>query len=137
MVDPCVGHAGPSVTFVLGPDAPPLERTAAEQLSQDFAKLFEAETNIAETVPDKGANVILVGSPKTNSAIKKGWPKKLSEQGQVIQSVDGISSLAAGVLLRRLGGLRTGQHFGMRYTLHSDFSPIEKPEFTLDASISC
>ncbi len=125
--------AGPKVTIVIGDRAPALEKLAAEQLVQDLAALFDAETSIQTSLPRAAGAAILLGSPVTNPAIAgEAWPK-LSAQGHILKStaqgliVGGGSPVAT---LWAAGEL--SYRFGIRHLLHGDVLPIEKPAFKLD-----
>lgn len=132
---------GPAVTLVTGIDAPALEKFAAEELAGQLKLLFEADVTVKNSdAALEAGNIIMVGSPATNPVIEdladSGWPKDLSGQGHVLKSVE-----RAGETVLIVGGgnpestlwavYELGHYFGMRYTLHEDFLPIEKPEFTL------
>lgn len=136
----CANAEGPTVTVVTGPDSPELERFAAEELARQFTDLFQADVKHAESIPAKAENLILIGSPATNPAIAKIsgeiWPKNLTEQGHLLKSIkkDGKTVLLVG------GGspaatlwavYELGHTFGIRYMLHDDFLPVDKPKFTL------
>ncbi|MFM7072964.1 MAG: hypothetical protein ACKO38_14340, partial [Planctomycetota bacterium] len=66
---------GPRVTIVVGPQAPAIERFAADELSELLRKLFSVEVTIAAAAPaisDPGTAspaLIFLGSPATNPAV--------------------------------------------------------------------
>ncbi len=128
---------GPSVSVVVGAEAPTLERLAADELAALVRGLFEADVTVTNAAGDGAANVILVGSPATNPAIDAAhWPAELSDQGQVLKSVsaDGKSQLVVGggsPVATLWAAYELGHSFGMRYLLHEDFAPIDAPEFKL------
>ncbi len=131
--------AGPNVEVVVGPDAPPLETLAAEELAAQFRTLFEAEPSIVQSESNKAVPRVLIGSPETNPAVKEvigaNWPK-LSKQGHLIRSlqVNGQPALVVGggsPVATLWAVYELGQHFGMRYTAHGDQIPAVKPEFKL------
>ena len=133
-------HAeAPAVTVVVGPEAPKLERYAADELSAQFQQLFDAEVTIADSQPGDAKNVILLGSPATNPAINADhWPTELSDQGHILKNIregdDGAEQLIVGggsPVATLWAVYELGHHFGMRYLLHGDFAPIDKPEFSL------
>ncbi len=135
---PLSTHAGgPSVSVVVGADAPALERLAADELAAQFEQLFEAEVTVATAADDGAVNVILVGSPTTNPQIDAAvWPAELSDQGQVLKTVsdDGKSQLVVGggsPVATLWAAYELGHSFGMRYLLHEDFAPIDAPQFSL------
>ncbi len=130
--------AGPRVEIVIGADAPPLERFAAEEFKSQLERLFQADANIASTVSPVVPHVILLGSPNTNAAIRShvnAWPA-LSEQGHVLQSVTigkrQALALGGGTPLATLWVVyELGQHWGIRYFLFGDLFPVIPPPFTL------
>jgi hypothetical protein len=132
--------AGPKVGIAVGPDAPKLERVAADEVAAQFKQLFQAETTVAEKIPEGIEHLILVGSPATNPAVKEAigdrWPS-LSEQGHLVQS----AKLGDRPVLVVGGGSPTatlwaayelGHHFGIRSFLHGDVMPEKVPELKLD-----
>ncbi len=129
----CVKADGPSVTVVTGPSAPKLELYAAKELAGQFRKLFQAKVNITESVPEGAKNIILIGSPTTNSAItKKDWPEGISDQGHLLKSSGGKLIVGGGSPVATLWAVyELGHSFGIRYLLHGDFFPVEKSGFTL------
>ena len=134
--------AAEKVTVVVGPDAPRLERFAADELAGQFKQLFECEVTIVtagEAAANAAGPIVLVGSPQTNSEIRRlvgdGWPK-LSDQGFVIKSVerDGQPALAVGgdrPVATLWGVYELGQRFGIRYLLAGDVYPAESPALKL------
>ena len=70
--------SGPALDVVIGPKAPPLEHYAAQELALQW-KGFNSTVRIWEKVPENAANLILLGSPTTNPAIRAAvgnqWPK--------------------------------------------------------------
>ena len=76
-VSPLVG-AAPLVSLVVDPQAPKLERFAADELSAIIKKLTGGEARVAGTLSVGDEPAILVGSPKTNSEIERtvgdAWP---------------------------------------------------------------
>src|SRR3954463_5654725 len=82
--------AAPRIDVVIGSDAPRLERFAARELAGQLQKLFDARVEGSEKVPATSGDLILVGSPTTNPAVKEMagdcWPK-LTDQGHVLRSV--------------------------------------------------
>lgn len=130
----------PRLTIVVGPQAPPLERFAAQELASQTKELFGAESTIATEVPRNKDSLILVGSPATNPAVAQAvgtnWPK-LSDQGHLVRS----SQLAGRPTVLVGGGspvatlwaaYEFGYHFGVRYLLHGDIFPAAKPPLKLD-----
>lgn len=132
--------AGPKVGIVVGPDAPKLERFAADEVAAQFKQLFQAEAAVAAKIPEGVEHLILVGSPATNPSVKEAmgdrWPK-LTEQGHIVRS----AKLGDWPALVVGGGSPTatlwaayelGHHFGIRSFLHGDVMPEKAPELKLD-----
>ncbi len=125
--------AGPKVTFVIGEKAPPLDKLAAEQLATDFKALFDAETAIQTTAPADSANVVLIGNPISNPAIKAESFPKISEQGVVLKSTQSGLIVGGGCpSATTWAASELSYRFGIRHLLHGDVQPIEKPVFKLD-----
>jgi hypothetical protein len=131
--------AGPRVSVVVAKDAPQLERFAAEELAGQFRTLFEAEVTIGDAVPADKTPLIVVGSPKTNPALKPieaAWPK-LSDQGHLLKSIDLKNRPAlvvgGGSPVATLWSVyELGHRFGIRYLLFGDLFPVKPPELKLD-----
>lgn len=135
-----ISVAGPTVGVVVGPDAPKLERRAADDVAALFKHLFDADAAVTNTVPAGVDHLILVGSPATNPAVAKAagdrWPK-LTDQGHILRSttlgdrkalvVGGGSPVATLWAVYELG-----HHFGIRPFLHGDVMPEKVPELKLD-----
>lgn len=134
--------AAEKVTVVVGHDSPKLERFAAEELAGQFKQLFECDVTIVtadEAAASAAGPSVLVGSPQTNSEIRKlvgdGWPK-LSDQGFAIKSVvrDGKPALVVGgdrPVATLWGVYELGERFGIRYLLAGDVYPAESPALKL------
>jgi hypothetical protein len=132
--------AAPTVGVVVGPDAPKLERLAADELVAQFKQLFDAEAAVSTAVPAAVDHLILVGSPATNPAVAKAvgdrWPK-LTEQGHVLRSVatNGRPALVVGggsPAATLWAAAELGHRFGVRSFLHGDVMPADKPDLKLD-----
>jgi hypothetical protein len=130
----------PAIVAVVGADAPKLEKFAAQELAAQFKLLFNAGVEVANTLGDKGSNVILIGSPATNPAIKElvgaTWPK-LSDQGHLLKSVDAGSRKAlvvgGGSPIATLWAVyELGHRFGLRSLLSGDVPPAKTPALKLD-----
>jgi hypothetical protein len=139
LLSPTSSVAGPQVDIVIGPDAPKLERFAAEELKGQLERLFEAQVRIADVVSADASHVILLGSPETNGEIRARqglWPK-LSGQGHVLRSVaiDKRQALLLGggsPVAALWAVYEFGQRFGIRYFMFGDLYPVTQPEFKLD-----
>jgi hypothetical protein len=132
--------AAPRIDVVIGADAPRLERFAARELTDQLQKLFDARVQVSEKVPATSEHLILVGSPATNPAVKEmagnRWPK-LTDQGHLLRSLsqgDRKALLVGGgsPVATLWAVYELGHHFGIRYLLHSDVMPAEKPALKLD-----
>lgn len=135
--------AGPRVDIVIGEKAPALERLAAEELSNQLKRVYEADVKIGSTAPLDAPHVILVGSPNTNANMKpfaNSWPsgdKKLTDQGHLLRSVTHNNKPA--LLIGGGSPVATywavaeyGHRLGIRSLLFGDLDPISPPEFKLD-----
>ncbi|MGE3316722.1 MAG: hypothetical protein AB7O26_16515 [Planctomycetaceae bacterium] len=126
-------HAAERVSFVIGPNSSDIEKMAADESATQFKKLFGVEAVLVTELSRDAQNVVLIGSPDTNPAMKSAlggkWPK-VSEQGIVIKSVDinGKPALVIG------GGSSAatfwavaefGYRNGVRYLIHDDVYPAE------------
>src|SRR5262245_45058827 len=133
-------RAGPRVDVVIGPEAPRLERFAAQELAAQLKQLFDAEVRVHPAPPQGAVHAILLGSPATNPAVKAAagerWPK-LTDQGHVLRTVkhDGRPALVLGggsPVATLWAVYELGHRFGLRYFLHGDIPPVEPPPFRLD-----
>ncbi|MBL8830108.1 MAG: hypothetical protein JNM18_24230, partial [Planctomycetaceae bacterium] len=133
-----VAHAGPRVTIVHADKPSAYETQAMELLTEQLQKLFDAEVAKSIAVPASAENVILLGRPETNTALKSAvgdrWPK-LSEQGHVLRT---IGDKPPTLLLGGGSDLATfwavaefGHHHGIRSLVGGDVYPPLKPAFTL------
>lgn len=132
--------AKPRVTLIVGPNAPPLERFAAEELAGQLRQLFDAQATIATDFPQSQEPLILLGSPATNPALAMAiglnWPK-LSDQGHALRSIKVRQQPALVVgggspVATLWAAYEFGYHFGIRYLLAGDVLPAQRPEFRLD-----
>lgn len=124
----CAPSFAGKVFIVTGPDAPPLEKRAAENVARDLGALFAATTVIQTEPPPAGADAILIGSPRTNPAIPAdGWPQ-LSEQGHVLRhTTRGLIVGGSTPVATLWAASELSYRFGIRPLLHGDAMPIEKP----------
>lgn len=132
-----VAAAGPRVIVVVGPEAPPLERRAADELVDLLRRLFDADVTVTRQAPDGAGPLILLGRPESNPAVKavagERWPK-LGEQGHVVRSVTRDSRtvvlVGGGSPVATLWAVHElGHHFGVRSLLGGDVLPARKPEW--------
>ena len=135
--------AGPRVDIVIGEKAPALERLAADELSNQLKRIYEADVKIASTAPPDAPHVIFVGSPDTNANMKPladSWPsgdKKLTDQGHLLRSVTHNNRPA--LLIGGGSPVATywavaefGHRLGIRSMLFGDLDPVNSPPFKLD-----
>ena len=135
--------AGPRVDIVIGEKAPALERLAADELSSQLQRVYEADVKIGSTAPPDSPHVIFLGSPVTNASMKPfadSWPsgdKKLTDQGHVLRSVTHRNHPA--LLIGGGSPVATywavaeyGHRLGIRSLLLGDLDPISPPPFGLD-----
>lgn len=134
--------AGPRVDIVIGEKAPALERLAANELSGQLKRIYEADVKIASIVPDDAPHVIFVGSPDTNANMKpfaNSWPsgdKKLTDQGHLLRSVthnDKPALLVGGgsPVATYWAVAEFGHRLGIRSMLFGDLDPVAPPPFGL------
>ncbi len=134
--------AGPRVDIVIGDKAPALEKLAADELSSQLKRLYEANVKISSTAPTNAEHVLFVGSPDTNTSMKpfaNSWPsgdKKLTDQGHLLRSV--IHNQKPALLIG--GGSPVATYWavaefehqlGVRSMLFGDLDPVAPPTFTL------
>jgi len=123
------------VSIVVGVDAPPLERFAADELARQLTEVF---ADVAATVATSPAadvqQLILIGSPDSNPHIKAAlgdqWPT-LSDQGLVIRTLTGGQKstllVGGGSPVATLWAVyELGHRCGIRYLLRCDILPNEK-----------
>jgi hypothetical protein len=131
--------AGPKIHIVLTAEAGPLEQFAAEELTGQFKKLFDAETSVSTESPADADNVILLGTSATfgKTTGLKSYLPELNGANCVVKSVklDGRTRLvvAAGDPRGVLNGAyEVGWYFGIRYFDFGDLYPPSPKPFTLD-----
>lgn len=131
--------AGPHIDIVVGPQAPQLERFAAEELAKQLVRLYEAVAVVVEKSPSGDAPLVLLGSPATNPAVKRAagdrWPK-LSNQGHVLRSINlgdrDVLFVGGGSPQATLwAAYELGHRLGIRYLLSGDVYPAEPGELKL------
>jgi len=122
------------VDIVVGADAPSLEQFAARELQSQFKRLFDAEITLGNSAPAASGNLVLVGSPTTNPALKasvgKNFPK-LSEQGIALKSFQngqqsGIVVGGGSPVATLWAAYELGHRFGIRYLFRGDIYPGSK-----------
>ena len=135
VLTPCDLIAGPRVDVVVTTsDAAELERFAASELKEQFKRLFDADVHVGGTLPAEPSNLILIGSPDTNPAIKelvKDWPK-LSDQGHLVRTFqhEGKNALVVGggsPVATLWAVYELGHRLGIRYVLFGDMYPATPP----------
>ena len=127
-----LASAADTVSIVVGADAPPIERHAADELARQFGDVFADVEPVVAASPDAdAAQLVFIGGPETNPHIANlngfQWPE-VSDQGLVIRSVAdaGQPALVVG------GGspaatlwavYELGHRLGIRYLLRGDINP--------------
>ena len=125
----------PSASVLIGPDAPPLERFAADELCSYLKKLYKIDIQPITKPNEATGTTFIVGAPSTNPAVAESlvtdsWPE-VSDQGIVLKRapLDGKPALVVG------GGSPRAtlwavydlvERWGVRYLLRGDVLP-EKP----------
>ncbi|MCC7420962.1 MAG: hypothetical protein IT428_11835 [Planctomycetaceae bacterium] len=129
-----------AVTIVIGKEAPPLERLAAEEIGETIDKVFHRKSQILDAVPDKEGPAILVGSPRSNAPLKAAlgdaWPK-LSDQGHLLKTtkLKGREVLVVGgqtPVATYWGASELAHRWGVRSLLTGNYLPFEPPPFSLE-----
>lgn len=133
-------QAAHTVRVVVGADAPPLERYAADELVVQFQKIFDDVRLTIGTRPSKEADTnILVGRPETNAQIATAlgteWPE-ITDQGLVIRrgSTGDRKALIVGGGSPRAtlwAVYELGHQLGIRYLFRGDIYPLKKRAFDL------
>ncbi len=131
--------AAPRVAVVVGKDAPALDRLAADEVAEHLQRLFAAQVDSVVTIPDDAANLILIGNPETNPAVKAAgdvWPK-LTAQGHALKSVRvaGKPALVVGggsPIATFWAASELGHRWGVRTLLFDNLLPADVPPFSLD-----
>ncbi|MFO0916965.1 MAG: alpha-glucuronidase family glycosyl hydrolase [Planctomycetaceae bacterium] len=128
------------ISLVLSNQAPPLERLAAEELAAQFQLLWQADVSVSESPSPGAQQVILIGSPATNPAVKAAmggrWPR-LSEQGFVLRSTKSQNQSALIVgggspVATLWAAYELGHRLGVRYLISGDVYPAESPALSID-----
>jgi hypothetical protein len=128
--------AGPKVHIVVGPQAEPIEKFAADEMAGQLQKLFDAEVTIGESAA--GENVIYLGTRQSCPIAEKlgdAWPKQ-NENGQDLRTVDVDGKpalLVAGGSPKAVlwATYELGKAYGIRYFRFGDLYPTSPPQFTL------
>jgi len=129
---PAAAEKKPPVAVVIGPESPPLERFAAEELCGYLEKLFDLHLPPMTAVPESAGALFLLGRPETNPAVKQAtthqpWPP-LSDQGLVLRRVPFLGKPAllvgGGSPVATLWAVyELVERWGVRYLLHGDVLP--------------
>jgi hypothetical protein len=140
-----IGHSGVArarpteIEIIVGPDAPQLERLAAEELRGYAERVFDATVSVGDT-PRPGADFsILVGSPHTNPATKALNPAAFGPAGDQTILLLPAQWHAHRALV--VGGRtpratywavsRLAEHWGIRHLLGGDVFP-ERRQFRFE-----
>ena len=116
--------------IVVGTEAPPLERFAAEELAQMLESLFPCDADIDTKMDDSADATFLLGRPDSNPLLAKAvgdqWPD-LTEQGILLRRLESET------LTMAIGGgspvavmwatYELGERFGVRYLIDRDVYP--------------
>lgn len=130
--------AEPRVTIVSAKNAPSLEQSAAYEVAALVDRVCKVTYAKSDTLPPSG-DVILVGTPETNPAVKEvvgtNWPK-LSEQGHLLKSAalkDRQALIVGGgsPLATLWAAYELGYQHGVRSMLFGDVFPPEPQELRL------
>ena len=132
----CRAAGSPTSIYVIAEtDAPPIEQLAAKELAGQFERLFDDVRVVAAgVIPKNAQRFVLIGSPKTNAAVKavigEKWPK-VSDQGIVIKSFkDGTRQglvVGGGNPRATLWAVyELGHRHGIRYLFREDIYPLKK-----------
>lgn len=126
--------------IVCGPDAPPLEQLASEELQRYLHRLYGWQVPMVRGGPTEGA-VVLLGRPDTHPAMTdalmgRAWPR-LSNQGFVLRTVrqrDGPRLVVGGRSPEAVlwAVYELVERLGVRYLLHGDVMPERPPSFPPD-----
>lgn len=128
-------EAKEKVVVVIGQGAPELEHVAAQELAAQFKKLFDAHVVLTDVMPDEHQNLVLVGGPKKNKAVREiagdSWPK-LSDQGFILRSFEvgkrrGAIVAGDSPAATLWAVCELGHRFGIRYLLREDIYPDQQP----------
>lgn len=118
------------VSIVHGPQAPALERYAAQELGKLLERAFrDVQPQISSQ--SAGKVVVLVGSPLTNPSIGArfgDWPE-VTDQGIVIRSsADGQQLLVGGgsPVATLWAVYELGEHLGFRFLPRGDLAPLTR-----------
>ncbi len=120
------------IAIVSGKDAPAIEQTAAKELASLLERVCKATITTTTSLPANG-DVIVLGSPKTNPAVREiagdKWPK-LSEQGHALKSFELANRKALLVgggspVATLWAAYEIGYQHGVRYMLFGDVDPAE------------
>ena len=119
-----------NLRIVVGPEAPALERFAAEELRRYLRLLYGHTVPVVEDVDEATTPAVLVGSPSTNpvvaaSALARGWPSA-SEQGIVLRgnAVSGKWAVGGGSPVATTWAVYDlVERLGVRYLLSGDVFP--------------
>jgi hypothetical protein len=136
LLGPAARAEGPAVAIVTGPEAPALERLAAEELEKTLVALFDAK--VAQTTETAAAPPrILIGSPATNPAVKaamgEAWPADLGDQGHLVKSAPQGLVLGGGSPLATLWAVAEYGHLnGVRVLPNAEYLPVERSSFILE-----
>lgn len=125
--------AASRVAVVVGPDAPSLERKAAEQLAGYLRTIRAGEVSVTES-PRDAEYTFLVGSPATNPAVMSAEFGVLPEQGiRVLTRAGGRHMVVGGgsPAATMWAVSEVAEHLGFRFTLSRDLAPLPRGRFRM------
>ncbi|MCO6453760.1 MAG: hypothetical protein J5I93_00455 [Pirellulaceae bacterium] len=139
-------RAAERVTVVVGPQAEPLERLAAEQLAAQWQRLFDAAVTITADAPPAAGTVVLLGVPARHPRLRAALGERpaADEQqpgaGEQAFEIRGFRqgdqaglAIAGGSPVATLWAVyELGHQFGVRYLLREDIYPDQAPLPKLD-----
>ena len=131
--------AAAETAVVIGAEADPLERYAADQLCMYLGQLFEIDAQPVTAAPAAAETLLLVGSPTTNPAVASavgddGWPE-VSDQGVILQRAGPTTLIIGGgsPAATMWAVYELVESWGVRFLLHEDVLPATPTEFNLPA----
>ena len=128
-----------SIAVVIGPNAPEMDRFAANELCGYLEKLFGIHVAPVTTISDSAKNLFLIGNPETNRLIETNAFHNLTDQTIVLKSIKvgrrSTQIIGGGSSRATLWAVYAlAEKWGVRFLLHGDVPPpskkFEMPAFT-------
>ena len=130
---------GPRVAIVTSEFPPPLVQRAADELSADLKRLFDAKVEIGSAViPGAPAQVILLGMPDAHGHLKQlSDLPKVSEQGHAVVSRQYkdrpvLAVIGGSPAATYWAAAELAHQWGVRTMLYGDVDPVAPPEFSVE-----